>query len=526
MQVELSKEKIHINKIIAEKSQMFFVEEDIIVPDSKPDILNSINVSGTMCIYNKEITQDKVKLEGGINTYVMYLPDSKNDNVRALNCDIKFSKLLEVNDLKEGMIFNLRCEIKEIECKVINGRKIRIKAGIEAFIKVYSNEEVDFIKTANNIEDLQTLNKDFRINSLTGSSKTSIYAKETIKLDALDELAEILQVENNLCNKEIKVSYNKVLTKAESKMKILYLTEDNRIATVEGTIPIIGFIDIPNVSEDNQIDINYTTKNITIKPNSIQDHSIYVELEVEANCMAYENKSINIIQDLYSPTKNLNFKQKRISSISNIIEKTEDLKINKNIKIQGIEKENIINIRANPIINTININKANITYIGEVKLNFIFFNENTLISNNSNISFEVTNENNYNSENINAESEIIIESIETSIKIQGEVEVNINAKIFEKTCENINMNIIEDIEIIDEKGKEDEKYDSLILYIAQPNDNLWKIAKKFNNTVEELASVNGIEESNIINVGQKIFIPKFKFWLRKNIENEPKESAV
>ena len=201
MQVELNKEKIHINRKIAEKNEMFFVEDDIIVPDSKPDILNSINVSGIMCIHNKEITQDKVKVEGEIRTYVMYLPDSINDNVRALNCDIKFLKLFEINDLKEGMTLNLRCEIKDIECKVINGRKIRIKAGIEAFIKVYSNEDVDFIKTANNIEDLQTLNKDFRINSLIGSSKTSIYAKETINLDALDELAEILQVENNLFNK-------------------------------------------------------------------------------------------------------------------------------------------------------------------------------------------------------------------------------------------------------------------------------------------------------------------------------------
>lgn len=38
---------------------------------------------------------------------------------------------------------------------------------------------------------------------------------------------------------------------------------------------------MPNVSEDNICDMNYELKNLVLKPNNKEDHSIYVEAEIE-----------------------------------------------------------------------------------------------------------------------------------------------------------------------------------------------------------------------------------------------------
>lgn len=525
MQAKFNKEKIHINKVVAEKKEVFFVEDDIIVPDSKPDILNSISASGNICIYNKEIIPDKVKVEGEINTYVMYLPDSKDDNVRALNCNINFSKIFDIPDIKEGMLLRLQYEIKEIECKVINGRKIKLKVGVELAIKVYSNEDVEIITETNDIENLQTLKEEVTINSLIGNSQTSIYAKETLNINNTHELAEILQVEINLCDKDMKLSYNKVLTKAEANVNIVYLTEDNQIGKIDGRIPIVGFIDIPNISEENQVDINYEIKNISVKPNSVEDHSIYVELEVKPDCMVYENKNISLIQDLYSPTKKLEFKQRKISTLSNIMQTIQEFKTNKIVQIPGVESDNIVTSRAKPVINNVSINNKKITYIGEIQIDLILLNNNVVTSNSTKIPFEVTEDSNQNTEFLNVETEIIIENTEINIKNHEEIEVTVKAKILKKINKNIVLNIIDSIEIINENDKKDDDYDSLVLYITQPNDTLWKIAKKFNSTLDELSKVNGMEDRNIINIGQKIYIPKFNY-IRKKNENESKEITV
>ena len=50
--IETSKENLKINKLIAEKKEIISVDGDMIVPDSKPDILNTICTSGVVsCLF-------------------------------------------------------------------------------------------------------------------------------------------------------------------------------------------------------------------------------------------------------------------------------------------------------------------------------------------------------------------------------------------------------------------------------------------------------------------------------------------
>ena len=47
------------------------------------------------------------------------------------------------------------------------------------------------------------------------------------------------------------------------------------------------------------------------------------------------------------------------------------------------------------------------------------------------------------------------------------------------------------------------------MYIVKKGDSLWKIAKEFGSSVEDIAITNGIEDENKIMPGQKIFIPNY-----------------
>ena len=519
MEVEVSKENICINKLVAEKKELIFIQNDMIVPDSKPDILNTINVAGNVCVYKKDISEDKVKIDGNINTYIMYLPDSKDDNLRALNCKLDFSESITVPGAREGMILVTNCVVKDLECKVINGRKVNVKAGVEFCIKIYSNEEVEIINKINNINDVQTLNNEFLVNSLIGNGKTVIYAKDTINIDAKDELAEILKVDIKLVDRDLKLSYNKVLTKAEAEVKIMYLTEDNRIGKVVGKIPVIGFIDIQNISEENICDINYEMKNMQFKPNSAEEHSIYVELEIESSCMAYEKRKISLIQDLYSPSTNLEFSQKRISSLSDKLEMKKEYTVQDKVQIPGLEAGNLLNVEVAPNLANTSVTESKITYSGTVDLNFIFMNANSLNSRNAKIPFEVIVDNDEKNDNINVETEIMIVGSNFDVGANGEVNAKIDMEIFTKTSKNVNMNIIDNIQVSEVQNEDEEDYNSLILYIARPGDTLWEIAKKFNSTVDELSRMNGIEDSNNIAIGQKIYIPKFNYIKKDNKDN-------
>ena len=453
--IEAQRENLSINKLIAEKKEIIFAEGDMIVPDSKPDILNTISTSGVVSIYKKEVQSEKVRLDGTVNAYIMYMPDGADDTVRGLNTSVDFSENLNIPNCQEGMEAISNIKIKSIEAKVINGRKIGIKATLEVNLKIYSNEEVEIINEVQNEEDVQILKEDLKLNSLVGTGTTKIYAKDNIQIDSMDNLAEILQAQVCLVDKDIKISYNKVLTKAEAEIKIMYLTEDNRINVVTYKIPVVGFIDIADVSEENICDVNYEIKNIIIKPNSQDEHSIYVEIEIEVTCCAYEEKQINLIQDMYSPTQNLTFEKKQITTMTNKQNVTNIKQIREKVNLNDIQGLNLLDVETVPTI--LNENKINtkIMYEAELNMKFIFENSQKQINiKDAKIPFEYTIENLQNGEMLNTNCDMGIKSQDFIIQDGGDINCNIDVQADTSMYRTANLNMIDSIQ---EDGEEKNK---------------------------------------------------------------------
>lgn len=507
MVVDTIKENLCVNKLVATKKEVILVEGDMIVPDSKPDILNTICTSGVVCIYKKEVLEEKVRIDGNINTYIMYMADDSKDKVRGLTTSLDFSESIQIANCKEGMNCKLNTKLKSIEAKVINGRKVGIKAAIEIEINIYSNEEVEIVNNVQNAEDIQILKEDLKVNSLVGMGDTKIYAKDTVNIDNVDNLAEILKADVAIGEKDVKISYNKILTKSEASIKIMYLTEDNRINNITAKIPVVGFIDIPNVTEENMCDVDYEIKNIVLKPNSAEEHSIYIELEISAAATVYEEKEINLIQDLYSPSENLTFNKKRITTITNKKTIRETKQVREKVNIEGIENRSIIDVDVVPMIEKENQLNNKINYEGELELRFILSNSDLQVDNRVvKIPFNYTVEEQCGDDNINRNMEMEITNQDFIVQEGGVVNSNIDITMNLNSYRSANMNIIDEIQTDGEREAEDY---SILMYIVKKDDTLWKIAKRFGSTVEDIVRINGIEDENKIYPDQKLFIPHY-----------------
>ena len=164
--IEAVKESVCINRIVGSKKYNVTVEGDCIIPDTKPDILNSINMTGNVCIYKKEILEGKIRLDGNINIYLMYLADSENGRIRGINCCLDFTEILDFPGVDSRMSLDERITIKGIECKVLNGRKVNLKVILEITANVSLNENEEIVKEISNVDDIQTQVAALKMNSL------------------------------------------------------------------------------------------------------------------------------------------------------------------------------------------------------------------------------------------------------------------------------------------------------------------------------------------------------------------------
>lgn len=506
MAVETAKDKIKINQIISQKKEIITVDGDVIVNDVKPDVLKIISTTGTLCIYKKETLNGKVKLEGCINTYIIYLADDEHGSIRTINTSLDFAEIIDMENCREQMSLDENICIKGFETKVLNGRKLHIRAFLDATIKVRLNSDIEaVIDLKNEDEDIQMLNCKKNVMSLIGENSGKTTLKDTIDIQDTNDIAEIMKVNFCITDVETKTSYNKVLIKANATLRIMYLTENNQMNEVLTKIPLMGFVDMPDVTDTSECVPRVKLRNLIVKPNNNEEHSIYIEADIDLHCMVYERKEINMIEDAYGVTNNLELKTNTVRTAIEQFTLSDTYTIRQTLMNPEFMQGRIVGANINPVIESAEIRNNKIKYEGKLNSEILVNSDNNI----NGISVDVPFDFELLSDRINSNSDF-----ETDINvISQKLENTDDGAVLEVTLEI--KAIVQDnqdlcfTEEVNETDPMDEDTYSMIIYFVKPGDTLWKIAKQFRSRVEDIARVNGIEDENKIYPGAQLYIPKF-----------------
>ena len=183
------------------------------------------------------------------------------------------------------------------------------------------------------------------------------------------------------------------------------------------------------------------------------------------------------------------------------------------MNIPEMENGNIIDVKVNPIINKENKLNGKIIFEGEIELNFIFTDRSTVGVNTKKITipFEQSIDEIDTNKDCKTETKVEVNSQEF-LNQAGVVSSNVDLNFETNTYKNLAIPVISNITMEDEENLEDY---SVIIYVVKGGDTLWKIAKRFGSTVNDIARVNGMKDPDKINVGEKIYIPKYVLKMSK-----------
>ncbi len=77
------------------------------------------------------------------------------------------------------MLFVVNTSLKNVEARMINERKINVKAILDFDIKLFKNSNEEFITGIKDVLDLQKREENIKVNSLLGTAKTKAQRKHT-----------------------------------------------------------------------------------------------------------------------------------------------------------------------------------------------------------------------------------------------------------------------------------------------------------------------------------------------------------
>lgn len=490
----MEKNTISINKKTLEKLKNIEVKGDIIVPDTKPDIVNIINTNSNPYIYKEECTDGKYRFDGNIDTHIIYL--SENGETKCIQTTLDFMDMIEDAQVNEKMSTKYKIDIISIDTKILNERKISVSVNLKICFNFFESQNIEYLDHLETLSGVEKLQESVDLRTVVAMNKIKSSLKEDISIDDTDTIAEILKSDISVCNVENKISYNKVLSKADVNVRILYITESGKISTVDSVFPIMNFIDMEKITEEDICNTDYKIRNMLFKINSKETKNISCQIDFELCCEVYKKKTIDIVQDMYGIDKNITFNQKKVEVETDTECSKEFVNISENILVEDIRSIYDVDVRAN-IVNKVASGNLN-NYEGEVCVDIYYETGNAIAVKNAKIPFMVK---------LDCDTDDIqINLLKKHFKLNNEdVVCDIDLEIVPNNSNYKTINIIEDIE--EEECDNDNDY-AMVVYFVKQGDTIWNIARDFKVSLESLKRVNNLEEDDRINVGEKLYIMK------------------
>ena len=490
----MEKNTIAIHKKIAEKVKTLEVKGDIIVPDTKPDIVNMINTNSNPYIYKEECNDGKYRFDGNIDTHIIYL--SETGETKCIVTTLDFMDFIEDTNIKAQMSTKYRIEITNIETRILNERKISVTINLKICFNFFDCQEIEYLADLATLAGVEKLQESVDLNALVASNTIKSSLKEDISIEETDAIAEILKSDIWVTNLENKMSYNKVLSKADVNIKILYITESAKIGTAQATVPIMNFIDMEKVTDEDTCNTSYKVRNMLFKTNTKEMKSINCQIDFEVSCEVYQKKTIELVQDMYGIDKNISFNQKTIEVQTGMEEAKEIVNISENVLVEDIRSIYDVDCRANITNKTPMGNSCN--YEGELCADIYFDTGNNLGVKHAKIPFMVK---------LDCDTDDIeINFVKKHFKLNNEdVICDIDLEVKPNAANYKTIRIIEDVE---EEECEDESDYAMVVYFVKDGDTIWNIARDFKVTMASIIQNNNLQDNNKINVGEKLYIMK------------------
>ena len=503
MAVTVDKQTMSLNKVVARDTEVTWVEQDILVPDTKPDVMKIIGVEAVPFVGSADVIDGGIRVTGEVTYYILYRSMDK-DKTKGISMTYPFSKTINVPDAKKDMNARVTVSTRNVIYSLPNERKVSIKTELVFKYVVRQMGDIELIQNMKEGIDIETQNAKDNFYNVINVKQEVLDTKEDINLpEGTSKIGEILQVSSNISNTDYKVSYNKILVKGDINLELLYLEEGdtNNIFTFNTSVPFTGMIEFDNIKENYNFDIKYSLRNLEITLG--ENGMLSVSAEVLADAIMFEEKEVDYVSDFYSTTSNLNYDKSDVAVIKNKETINKDINIKESIGTTDINNKLLSSRIETEHLNT-KVSGSNLYIDGPLKVVVTFVNKDTNLVDSKTYDVLVNTMIPLSKEVDEKNVDVNIKVISKNIMVQnGNVEADINLA-FVVDVENIDKVTI--IGTIEEEDMDPNSFDSMYMYIVKKGDTLWDIAKKYKTTVDKIANTNNIVDENKIDIGQKILI--------------------
>lgn len=515
--MELIRKNIHMNKEKCRSQMQITLDNDINVPDVKPDIEAIIREQGSIKVNEARAGNGRVSIRGELVVNILYTAGTDENKLQHMVGTINFDEQINASDMCEGDNLQINCEIDDLTADIINSRKISIKSIIRLSAAAEEIVDEEAAVTAIDENHIEQLNDICQVTELALSKKDIYRIKEEITIPAgRDSIREILYQDIRLEEVDTRITEGQLSLRGDLKIFILYSgVEGDRINPYDTTVSFSGTIDCNGCKEGMipNIGVSIQDKDIQFKEDEDgEDRIVDIELVLGLDMKVYREEEIELLTDMYSTACQIRPVYKDAGFDNIIIKNNGKTRVNERIMLddKGSSILQMCNVAGTVRIDEEKIVPGGIMVEGIIEVKMLYFTDedNSVIgAHKGMIPFSHFIEVKKIHENCVYDLDTNIEQISALVIDGREVEIKASVKIDVIVFEKINKRIIVDCKVEENNLSKLMDIPGMTAYIVGKGDTLWSIAKEFSTTRDVIRQMNGIEAEDV-KAGDKLLLVK------------------
>ncbi len=516
--MDLIKRNIHMDRIRANVVTQITLEDDMNIPDNKPDV-NSLNLDkGILMIEEIKPGTDMVNVRGKLVYSILYHTAEEGSSLVSIEGKIPFEEKINMQGVTFSDSVCVEGDVEDLTVGLINSRKLSIQSVItlhacveelydeEAPIGIYGEEQVEYRKMPVNLAQI-------------GISKNDIYRiKEEVSLPSgYPNIFQILWNTVSLGDVEFRVMEERLTLQGDVHLFVLYEGEgeEHPIRSFETTIPFSGALDCHGCRDGMIPDIRYAlgTQELTIRPDfDGEERNIGLDLTMDIKIRIYEEEETEILTDIYGVTKEVSATTHQAELRQLLSKVTGKMKVTDRIGIgsgnaailQLLHSEGSVLQEQQQVVENGILVQGSLL----VKVMYITGDDETPYSSaQAQIPYEYTLE----VPGIEAQDlgrvQARLEQLQVTMLDGTEMDVKAILTFQTTVFKMCPMELIGQVEASDLDSAKLGNLPGMVIHMVKEGDNLWNIGRKYYMPVNTLRELNGLS-SDELKIGQKLLIVK------------------
>ena len=509
MPLVLSKETQEPYTPLGTASTQLLLEQDFIIPDIKPDAAAILHIHALPVLEEEKAAEGRISFQGVLKLKVLTLTKDESQPLSSMEEQLPFADFLRMDEVTRSTDVMLFCQLSHLEYRLINDRKISCKAILTVTAQAYAPKPMEVLTSASG-ENLET-RRDFFLQSVQTPWKKEVLAlQENLPLSSQTPTQVLLATADVVPN-DSKAVPGGISIAGDLAITLLLAPEGGSVESREVTLPFHTTIESPSATEDMAAETCFRLEKLSAYPlpdDLGEETTLHIDADLCVLCCGHGIMETPYLADAYStaqPVKLETTTQTITTPVGQtLLHASFPARFTLEETDEGILQ--LLSVDTCGFLDRCVAQTDGVLTEGAVTLRVLYLTNQSdppvaFWEGTAPFSETVSLPNTQSGDE--AQGRLISQWASVRSLNERELEATIHVLLQVSSCRPTSITAVSNVEETDETPA---SLPSLVIYVVQTGDTLWKIAKRFSTTVDQILALNELEEDTPLYPGQKLLL--------------------